>query len=180
MRKERATQDRIIKLFKEQLNYTYLGNWEEREDNSNIEESLLKEYLGRTKKYSDALINKAIFEIKKTAALSSNDDLYPTNKEVYSQLRYGVKVREEVGENVQTVHVINWSEPERNNFYVAEEVTVRGEKTKRPDIVLYINGIAVGVIELKRGSISVSEGIRQNLDNQQHRFIKPFFTTVQL
>lgn len=180
MRKERITQDRIIKLFREQLNYTYLGNWEEREDNSNIEESLLKEYLDRAKKYSDALINKAIFEIKKTAALSSNDDLYPTNKEVYSQLRYGVKVREEVGENVQTVHVINWTEPEKNNFYVAEEVTVRGEKTKRPDIVLYVNGIAVGVIELKRGSISTSEGIRQNLDNQQHRFIKPFFTTVQL
>jgi len=162
------------------LQYTYLGNWEEREDNSNIEEGLLREYLKGTKKYTDALISKAIFELKKTAALSSNDDLYPTNKEVYSQLRYGVKVREEVGENVQTVHVINWSEPEKNKFYVAEEVTVRGEKTKRPDIVLYVNGIAVAVLELKRGSISVTEGIRQNLDNQQHRFIKPFFTTAQL
>lgn len=180
MRNERITQDRIIKLFKEQLKYIYLGNWEEREDNSNIEEGLLKEYLKSTGKYSDGIINKAIFELKKTAALSSNDDLYPTNKEVYSKLRYGIKVREEVGENVQTVQVINWNAPEQNKFYIAEEVTIRGEKTKRPDIVLYVNGIAVGVIELKRGSISVSEGIRQNLDNQQHRFIKPFFTTVQL
>ncbi len=180
MRKERITQDRIIKLFKEQLGYSYLGNWEERKDNSNIEEGLVKEYLIGTGRYSDAIINKAIFELKKTAALSSNDDLYPTNKEVYSLLRYGVKVREEVGENVQTVHVINWNEPAKNNFYITEEVTVRGEKTKRPDIVLYVNGIAVGVIELKRGSISVSEGIRQNLDNQQHRFIKPYFTTIQL
>jgi type I restriction enzyme R subunit len=180
MRKERITQDRIVKLFKEKLGYSYLGNWEEREDNSNIEEGLVKEYLKSTNKYSDAIVSKAIFEIKKTIALSSNDDLYPTNKEVYSQLRYGVKVREEVGENVLTVHVVNWNEPEKNNFYLAEEVTIRGEKTKRPDIVLYVNGIAVGVIELKRGSLSVSEGIRQNLDNQQHRFIKPFFTTVQL
>ncbi len=179
-RSERTTQNRIIALFTAQLGYHYLGNWEEREDNSNIEEEWLRQYLKGTKKYSDAVINKAIFEFKKTAALSSNDDLYPTNKEVYSQLRYGVKVREEVGENVQTVSVINWSEPEKNNFYVAEEVTVRGEKTKRPDIVLSVNGIAVGILELKRGSISVSEGIRQNLDNQQHRFIKPFFTTAQL
>jgi type I restriction enzyme, R subunit len=180
MRKERITQDRIVKLLSQELKYTYLGNWEEREDNSNIEEGFIKEYLKSTGKYSDTIINKAIFELKKTAALSSNDDLYPTNKEVYSQLRYGVKVREEAGENVQTVHVINWNDPTKNNFYIAEEVTVRGEKTKRPDIVLYVNGIAVGVIELKRGSISTSEGIRQNLDNQQHRFIKPFFTTVQL
>jgi type I restriction enzyme R subunit len=180
MRNERITQDRIIKLFKEKLNFAYLGNWEERDGNSNIEEDLVKEYLKSTKKYSDTIINKAIFELKKVAALSSNEDLYPTNKEVYSQLRYGVKVREEVGENVQTVHVINWKDPEKNNFHVAEEVTVRGEKTKRPDIVLYVNGIAVGVLELKRGGISTSEGIRQNLDNQQHRFIKPFFTTIQL
>lgn len=180
MRKERTTQDRIVKLFKEQLKYTYLGTWEEREDNSNIEEGLIREYLKGTGKYSDTIISKAIFELKKTAALSSNDDLYPTNKEVYSQLRYGVKVREEAGENVQTVHVINWNDPAKNNFYIAEEVTVRGEKTKRPDIVLYVNGIAVGVIELKRGSISVSEGIHQNLDNQTERFIKPFFTTTQL
>lgn len=180
MRNERITQDRIVKLFTEQLGYTYLGNWEEREDNSNIEEAHVKEYLKGTGKYSDTLVSKALFELKKTAALSSNDDLYPTNKEVYSQLRYGVKVREEAGQNTVTVHVINWSEPDKNKFYIAEEVTVRSEKTKRPDIVLYVNGIALGVIELKRGSISVSEGIRQNLDNQQDRFIKPFFTTIQM
>lgn len=50
---------------------------------------------------------------------------------------------------------------------------------KRPDIVIYVNGIALGVIELKRSTVSISEGIRQNLDNQKHIFIKPFFTTLQ-
>src|SRR5690606_5705295 len=65
-------------------------------------------------------------------------------------------------------------------FAVAEEVTVLGENTKRPDVVLYVNGIALGVLELKRSVVSVSEGIRQNLDNQQNLFIKPFFATVQL
>ena len=179
MKKERSTQNRIIKLLSEKLGYTYLGNWEERENNSNIEEEYLKKYLGKTG-YSSVLITKAITDFKKAAILNTNDDLYPVNKEVYSLLRYGVKVKEDVGENPQTVHLIDWKNLSNNNFQIAEEVTVKGEKTKRPDIVIYINGIAIGVIELKRAGVSVSEGIRQNLDNQQHRFIRPFFTTVQL
>lgn len=50
----------------------------------------------------------------------------------------------------ETVHFIDWENPDKNHFAIAEEVTIRGEKTKRPDIVLYINGIAIGVLELKR------------------------------
>lgn len=50
---------------------------------------------------------------------------------------------------------------------IAEEVTVAGENTKRPDLVLYVNGIALGVIELKRSTVSIGEGIRQNLDSQK-------------
>jgi type I restriction enzyme R subunit len=51
--------------------------------------------------------------------------------------------------------------------------------SKRPDVVLYINGIALGVVELKRSTVSVAEGIRQNLDNQKKVFIEPFFSTMQ-
>jgi hypothetical protein len=73
--------------------------------------------------------------------------------------------------------------PERNRFAIAEEVTVKAAdakaSTKRPDIVLYVNGIALGVLELKRSTVSVSEGIRQNLDNQKKEFIQPFFSTMQ-
>lgn len=180
MRKERITQNRVVKLLQEQLGYSYLGDWEERESNSNIEEGLLKEYLLSTKKYSESLINKALFEFRKIATLNVSDDLYPINRAAYSALRYGVKVREEAGENVQTVWLIDWENPLNNHFAVAEEVTVKGEKTKRPDVVLYVNGIALAVLELKRASVSVTEGIRQNIDNQQHRFIKPFYSTVQL
>ena len=68
---------------------------------------------------------------------------------------------------------------EANDFAIAEEVTIKGEHKKRPDLVLYVNGIAMGVIELKRSSVSVTEGIRQNLDNQKD-FIRNFFTTIQL
>lgn len=178
---ERKTQDRIVKLFrdKEKLNYDYLGNWEDREENSNIEEKYLHTYLVGTKKYSKRLIDRAIADLKRIAG-KQNVSLYDLNKEVYSLLRYGVKVREGLGVHHQTVWLIDWDEPENNNFAIAEEVTVRGNRTKRPDIVLYVNGIAVGVLELKRSTISVSEGIRQNIGNQKDGFIKPFFATVQM
>lgn len=178
--RERATQDRVVKLFQEQLGYVYLGNWEEEENNSNIEEAELKKYLVSTAKYSKELINKAIFALKKEASINTNDDLYNVNKEVYSMLRYGTAKRVDAMNKPETVQFIDWENPLKNNFALAEEVTIRGAKERRPDIVFYINGIAIGVLELKRASVTVSEGIRQNISNQLHLFNKPFFTTIQL
>ena len=176
---ERKTQNRVVELIKSQLKYAYLGNWEENENNSNIEEKLLVEFLISTKKYSEPVINKTVAEFKRAAG-KSGISLFDLNRDVYSLLRYGVKVREGFGLHHQTVHLIDWETPENNHFAIAEEVTVRGNRTKRPDIVLYVNGIAIGVIELKRSIVSVSEGIRQNIGNQRDEFIKSFFATVQL
>ena len=159
------------------MGYTYLGNWEERENNSNIEEKLLSVYLIR-KGYSQIQINKAIFELKTTANNFSNN-LYTPNKNVYQLLRYGIKVKAEAGDNFETVHLINWKNFKDNDFAIAEEVTIKGNHTKRPDIVLYVNGIALGVLELKRSTVSINEGIRQSIVNQQDTFIQPFFATVQ-
>lgn len=175
---ERKTQDRVIELIHTKLDYDYLGNWEDRENNSNIEEDLLTKYLSKNG-YSEILIKKTLYELRKITE-DQNKSLYEINKEFYSNLRYGVKVKEDIGENYQTVELINWKEPQKNHFAIAEEVTVSGKHEKRPDIVLYVNGIALGVLELKRSTISVSEGIRQNLDNQKSIFIKNFFATVQL
>src|SRR5262249_39962414 len=94
--------------------------------------------------------------------------------------RYGVKVRRGVGEQYETVWLIDWKNTEANHFVVVEEVTIAGQHTKRPDVVLYVNGIAVVTLELKRSTVAVSEGIRQTIGNQQQEFIRPFFTTVQL
>lgn len=176
--KERETQNRVIKLFTEKLDYTYLGDWHERENNKNIEEEYLRKYLNK-KGYNRDLINRAVEKLLKISS-NQTDKLYYVNKEVYSLLRYGAKVKEGVGENNKTVSFINWEDPYDNDFYIAEEVSVKGEHTKRPDIVLYVNGIALGVIELKRSIVSAAEGIRQNLDNQSSNFIKPFFHTMQL
>lgn len=175
---ERLTQNRVVTLLHEQLDFEYLGNWEDRENNSNIEDYILRKYL-TDKGYSQTLIRKAIYQLTQTATNQSKS-IYDINKDVYNLLRYGVKVKEDVGETTQTVWLIDWEHPNKNHFAVAEEVTIRGKNDKRPDIVLYINGIAVAVLELKRSTISVSEGIRQNLDNQKDIFIKQFFATVQL
>ena len=175
---ERRTQDRVIRLFRENLGYAYLGNWEERQDNNNIADVHLSSYLKR-KRYSQELIDRALRELHKVAGDQSKS-LYDINKAVYNLLRYGVQVPPEVGENNVTVHLIDWQNPLKNDFAIAEEVTVIGQNTKRPDIVLYVNGIALGVVELKRSVVSVGEGIRQNLDNQKRMFIQHFFTTVQL
>src|ERR1039458_5968538 len=51
---------------------------------------------------------------------------------------------------------------------------------RRPDLVLYLNGIAIAVIELKRSSIEVADGVRQLITNQEEIFNKAFFATVQL
>ena len=176
---ERTTQNRIIQLFQEQLKYDYLGNWEDRENNSNIEELELKKYLTSTGKYSIDLIDKAIFALKKEANINSNDDLFTVNKEVYSMLRYGTAKKVEAINKPETVHFINWENPSENNFAIAQEVTLKGTKARRPDIVIYINGIAVGVLELKKASVSVSEGIRQNISNQSKFFNMQFFPTIQ-
>ena len=176
---EANTQRRVIALFRDRLGYEYLGDWRERDDNRNIETCLLERFLAG-QGHAPALISKAVREFEKAAALGSGRNLYEANRESYSLLRYGAKIKLGVEENAQTVHLIDWKDPAANHFAVAEEVTVAGGHTKRPDLVFYVNGIAIGVIELKRSTVSVGEGIRQNISNQEPHFIRPFFTTVQL
>jgi type I restriction enzyme R subunit len=105
--------------------------------------------------------------------------LYTANKKVYDLLRYGVKVIEQAGENMETIELIDWKHPQKNHFAIAEEVTIHGVHDKRPDIVIYVNGIALGILELKRSIVSIGDGIRQNIVNQQPEFIQPFFSTIQ-
>jgi type I restriction enzyme R subunit len=178
---EKKTQQRVVKLFRDTLGYRYLGNWEERENNRNVEPEILRAWL-RRQGHSDTLIDKVYYELDKAAG-DTTKSLYDRNRAVYELLRYGVKVRPDVGENTVTVLLVDWKRPEKNDFGIAEEVTVAAVNAKahdkRPDIALYVNGIALGVLELKRSTVSVAEGIRQNLDNQKKEFIQPFFSTMQ-
>jgi len=175
---ERATQERVIALFVDGLGYRYLGDWSERNGNSSIEEPILTAWLAKAG-HSPEQINRAIYLLRADADHPTRG-LYENNRAVYSLLRYGVPVKIEAGEVTERVALIDWERPERNDFAIAEEVTLRGGHERRPDLVLYVNGIAVAVIELKRGSVSVSEGIRQLLSNQQPEFNAGFFATVQI
>jgi type I restriction enzyme, R subunit len=177
--KEAKTQRRVVEFFLNKLGYDYLGFWKDRDRNSNVEEREVTKWL-KGRGHNDNVIGKTLRALGKARAVSGSKTLYDTNREVYGLLRYGVKVKPDVGGQNITVWLIDWTKPEHNNFAVAEEVTIGGENTKRPDVVLYVNGIAMGVLELKRSTVSMTEGIRQNLDSQKKEFIQPFYATVQL
>lgn len=175
---ERETQNRVVALFRDALNYRYLGNRSDRTDNSNIDEQLLSAHLVQSG-YTLDQIGRAI-HLLRVESENPNRSLYDNNKAVYSLLRYGIPVKIEAGKVTETVWLIDWKTPEKNDFVVIEEVTLHGGHERRPDLVLYVNGIAVAVIELKKSSVSISEGIRQLLSNQQKDFNEWFFTTVQI
>lgn len=180
---ERSVQNRLLALFKEKLKYEYLGNYEYRTCNRNIERKLLFDYLMSTKKWSVDEAKRAIAILEKEAYCTPQN-MQEKNEKVYSLLRYGVNVSPDVGAKKITVNLIDWEHPDKNQFYIAEEVTINSSTpdsfTKRPDLVIYVNGIALAVIELKRSKVSVHDGIRQTIGNQQENFIRPFFSTVQL
>ena len=177
---ERKLQNRVKGWLINDLHYTYLGNLESLH-NKPVKEELLQKNL-QERGYGQDVISKAIRTLL-TKVGNQADSLYQVNEEVYSLLRYGCQgVKDEHGKHI-TVHYIDWTDTEKNDFYVAEEVTVLrydNRTTKRPDLVLYVNGIAVAMFELKRSSVSIGEGIRQMLTNQQKENIQGFFNTMQL
>ncbi len=174
---EKTTQDRVIALFSNELGYRYLGDWSDRDGNSNIEEELLSTFLTKSG-YTPAQISRAI-DVFHREADNHSRGLYGNNQAVYNLLHYGIPVKIEAGKITETVHVINWGEPEKNDFAIAEEVTLKGNHERRPDLVLYVNGIAIGVLELKNSRVSISDGIHQSLSNQQPEFNAWFFSTIQ-
>ena len=178
---EKKLQKRVLHWLVNDLGYTYLGNLEDI-DNTPVKEDLLKANL-KKRGYSDDQIKTAISELL-SKVNNQVDTLYQINRSVYSLLRYGRQgVKDEYGRR-ETVHYIEWDTDkiDENDFYIAEEVSVlRYDRVtrKRPDVVLYINGIALGVFELKSSYVSAGKGIRQMLQNQKRENILNFFGTAQ-
>jgi len=205
-RSERYTQNRVIQLFCSKpaapssplpgrvgdqpldyggeaaalapsLGYRYLGDWHQRDNNRNIEVDLLRANLQR-RGYSNVHISVALQRLI-GAADTTGTTLYQANLRTYQLLRYGIAVQTAVGRAHDTVHLIDWDNPAANDFALAEEVTLKGGYQRRPDMVLYLNGIAIAVIELKRSSVEVADGVRQLITNQEPIFNQDFFSTVQ-
>lgn len=177
---EKKLQERVKGWLINDLHYTYLGNLEDQINTPIREEELRKNLSARG--YGKDVITRAISDLTIKAG-NQADKLYQVNEAVYSLLRYGDQgVKDENGRKI-TVHYIDWTDVSKNDFYVAEEVSVlRFDHVtkKRPDLVLYVNGIALGMFELKKSCVSVGEGIRQMLTNQQKENIQSFFSTMQL
>lgn len=181
---ERDTQNRAIDTILSVLpKYRYLGNLEDIE-NSNIREDDLRSFLKKKQKCDDHQASEAIRQLKDAAACSSYQALYDKGLECYKLIRNGANVSQGYGKVNRHIDFIDWGHPEENDFELAEEVTVRRVtedlKHRRPDIVVYVNGIALVVLELKKISVSVADAIRQNRRNQEDGEICQFFTTTQL
>lgn len=185
---ERQTQNQVLKLISERLpDYNYIGNLKEVENTNLREESLLAFLTTKScQKLTPTQAQKVIRQLKEEIERCTTfDTLMQTSEKVYERLRYGVSIHRGQNETDLTVQLVDWKNPQNNIFEIAEEVTVRCDvlavsEHRRPDIVVYINGIAMVVLELKRQGVPVAEGIRQNYRNQQSGYIPQFFTTSQL
>ncbi|GAB0028710.1 HsdR family type I site-specific deoxyribonuclease [Helicobacter pylori] len=171
---EKEVQKQVIETVKS-MGYAYLGDLT-KSDNENINKESLKAWLIKNQKIEPERWHK----IEQKIHNALKNDLYEANQKFYDLLIYGVRTKTSQDEPTQTSWLIDWKDVFKNEFSVAEEVSVKGQNMKRPDMVLYVNGIALGVLELKNSSVSVESAIRQNLDNQKKEFIRDFFKTIQL
>lgn len=196
--KERAYQDKILELFRNKLGYEYLGNLQyarnatvnsDGNTNSPLIESEVRAFLesrvdaSGNKKHTDSQISEAIMRLKSEITLPGNrfGQLTDKNTDVYNTLIYAMPVKPEPAKPEENVFFFDFDNPQNNRFRIAEEVSYIDRLTganSRPDLVVYVNGIALAVIELKRSIVSVAEGIRQHLSNQME-LIPSFFTTTQ-
>lgn len=191
--KEREYQNAVVEMMKDErgLDYTYLGNFQytkgelARSDgikNGNIIEGELRQYL-KDAGYTQLQIDAATRKLLDAAALPSEKfaDLLERNAAFYDLLVSGTKAKPSPEKTETDVAFIDFDHPKENRFSFAEEVSyidpITG-KHSRPDIVVYVNGIALCVLELKRSLVTIDEGVRQCLSNERD-LIPSFFTTVQ-
>ena len=188
---EREYQNEVVKLFVEQLEYDYLGNLQyARGVNTNssglkngpIIDSELRSYLNSAG-YTPMQVEEAVRQLKSKARLTDKRFvcLCDTNNSIYEMLVQGISAKPTPERNEEDVMFFDFKHPYRNRFAIAEEVSYIDPLTTshcRPDIVVYVNGIALCIIELKRAFVSIDEAIRQNLSNERD-LIPSFFTTTQ-
>lgn len=177
---ERKVQNRIINLLHDYCGYAYLGSFQDTENQPILEDRLKKflmERQGATSSQADKVYNqlRTLY-----SGVHDKDSLYLANKEIYDKLRNGSdSVPRPDGHGTERFEFIDWDDPSNNDYAIAEEVTVRRNieewHTRRPDVVVYINGIAVAIIELKKATVSVKDGIRQNIRNHKDTSEISFF-----
>ncbi|TYC84181.1 type I restriction endonuclease subunit R [Acetobacterium wieringae] len=141
------------------------------------------EYKGVIQQFSEKNILQSMDDIDEALT----DGLIKTNEKIYDSLLLGRSYPEIVsdtdGLRSFNINYIDWDHPESNVFHVVEEFSVEkedGTGTVRPDIVLFINGIPIAVIECKKASISVDQGISQMIRNQGKDYVPNLFKFIQI
>ncbi|MBW4342790.1 type I restriction endonuclease subunit R [Escherichia coli] len=143
---------------------------------------------GKTCRLSEKALDNLISQVCSPAL---NEGLLKANERMYNHLLYGIAVTEFVdGKKVTpTIALIDWEHPKNNQFHFAEEFSVLrsgGVETRRPDIVCFVNGIPLAVIEAKRPvghgkkGPTIDEGISQSIRNQLNDEIPQLFAYSQL
>lgn len=146
------------------------------------------EFKGKSYPLSAGGIDQVVREISATGL---NEGLMPANEAIYKHLTLGITVTEFVDgqRTAVTVPLIDWADPSANILQVTEELSVErpaGMGRFRPDVVCYVNGIPLVVIEAKRPVSSnrdaamVTEGISQHLRNQKVDGIQDLYAYSQL
>jgi len=195
---EKQLQNNVIDLLKS-MQYTFISQ----EDNMNfrngkLSDVLLKdvlvnqlqklnrfEYKGITYPFSPKNIANAVDSLDE----SLNEGLMTANAKITDQLILGNSYQEELIDGVKksfSLKYIDFKNIENNIFHFTEEFSVsrqtlnERDKTRRPDIVLFINGIPFGVIELKKSSVETEQGISQMIRNQLKGEIPHLFKFAQI
>lgn len=189
--KERDYQNHLVRRFQDELGYEYLGNWQYAQgssvnsmgrENSPILDDEVRRFLkeqGRTQMQ----IEDVLTQLKSMARLGDPkmNSLIQRNNEMYETLTMGIKSKPSPEKNHEDVMFFDFQNIDSNHFAIAEEVSYIDPlvgKNKRPDIVVYVNGIALAVIELKSSLVNYEKGIEQHLSNEMD-YIPSFFTTIQ-
>lgn len=180
----------------EKLGYKYISQEENKGLRNNIlndvlfKEILIKklneinsyEYKGVTYKFSPSTIGQAVKDLNEDLLTG----LISTNEKIYDMLTLGKSYTERMADGTTRsfdIKYIDFEHPENNDFYVTEEFSVlrmNGKDNARPDIVLFINGIPLAIIECKDSSVPIIQAISQNIRNQKNDYIPQLFKFIQI
>ncbi len=195
---ENKVQKNVIRLL-EGMGFTYISRSVNNSlRNNRFKDVLLKDilkeqlesinsfsYKRKTYKFSEKNIDQAIVDLD----IPMVEGLQITNEKIYDMLTLGKAYEERLEDRSKksfSFKYIDFDNPENNVYHFTEEFDVEmqipkgKEENRRPDIVIFINGIPVGVIELKKSSIGIKEGISQQIRNQRNDEIPHLFKYVQI
>ena len=193
---EMTTSQRPAIEVLQKLGYKYISE----EENKNLRNNILTdvifkdilakklneinsyEYKGEKYKFSASTIGQAIKDLNEDLVTG----LISTNEKIYDLLTLGKSYQENMVDGTKRsfdIKYIDFEHPESNDFYVTEEFSVlrmNGKDCARPDIVLFVNGIPLAVIECKDASVPIIQAISQNIRNQKPDYIPQLFKFIQI